>query len=116
MERSGGNPSWKCDRGEQMTTRLNPYIGFDGNARSAMEFYAAVFGGTLTLNTYGAIGGVDGPGAEKIMHGMLETDGGLTLMGADAPPETEYEPGNNVSVSLSGDDGDELRGYWQKLA
>jgi PhnB protein len=103
----------RYDQGEQMTSRLNPYLSFDGNARSAMEFYEQVFGGTLTLNTYGGIGGVEGPDADKIMHGMLETAGGLTLMGADAPPGTEYKPGNNISVSLSGDDANELRGYWR---
>jgi PhnB protein len=95
---------------------LNPYISFDGNARQAMEFYQGVFGGSLTLNTYGEYGAQDAPEADKIMHGMLETDAGLTLMGADTPPGTEHEPGNNISVSLSGEDADELRGYWEKLA
>jgi PhnB protein len=99
-----------------MASRLNPYISFDGNARAAMEFYELVFGGTLSLNTYGDAGGMEGPGAEKIMHGMLETTSGFTLMGADAPPGTEHTPGNNIAVSLSGDDGDELRGYWKKLS
>jgi PhnB protein len=28
----------------------------------------------------------------------------------------DYNPGNNMAVSLSGDDGDELRGYWEKLS
>ena len=27
-----------------------------------------------------------------------------------------YEAGKRISVSLSGDDGDELRGYWEKLS
>ncbi len=99
-----------------MTSRLNPYISFDGNARAAMEFYEGVFGGTLTLNTYGDLGGADGPGADKIMHGMLETGTGLTLMGADVAPGMEHEPGNNIAVSLSGDDAAELRGYWEKLS
>ena len=27
-----------------------------------------------------------------------------------------YEPGTNITVSLSGDDSDELRGYWTKLS
>lgn len=98
------------------TTTLNPYITFDGNARQAMEFYRDVFGGDLTLNTYGQFGAQDSPTADKIMHGMLATDRGLVLMGADNPPEMQYRPGNNVAISLSGDEGDELRGYWQKLS
>ncbi len=99
-----------------MASRLNPYIGFDGNARQAMEFYESVFGGTLALSTFGEFGAQEAPEADKIMHGMLETDSGFTLMGSDTPPGTEYKPGNNISVSLSGDDDEELRGYWDKLA
>jgi PhnB protein len=99
-----------------MSARLNPYITFNGNARSALEFYEGVFGGTLTLNTFGELGGEGGAGADNIMHGMLETSGGFTLMGADTPPGMEYAPGNNMAVSLSGDDADELRRYWDALS
>ncbi|MDT2010210.1 VOC family protein [Rhodococcus opacus] len=98
-----------------MASRLNPYISFAGNAREAMEFYQGVFGGTLNLNTFGEYGSPDAEGADKIMHGMLETDSGFTLMGADTPPGMEHNPGTNIAVSLSGDDADRLRGYWEKL-
>jgi PhnB protein len=98
-----------------MASRLNPYISFDGNAREAMEYYEGVFGGALTLNTFGEYGQSDSSIANKIMHGNLETARGFTLMGADNPPGAEYKPGNNIAVSLSGDDSDELRGYWTKL-
>jgi PhnB protein len=99
-----------------VTSRLNPYISFAGNARNALQFYADVFGGTLNVNTFGDYGAPDGPGADNIMHGMLETPSGFTLMGADTPPGAEHNEGNNISVSLSGDDGEELRGYWEKLS
>jgi PhnB protein len=99
-----------------MASVLNPYITFDGNAREAMEFYERVFGGTLRLNTFGELGGPDAPNPDEIMHGQLETDGGLTLMGADPPPGMAHRPGNNFAVSLSGDDDAELRGYWEKLS
>jgi PhnB protein len=99
-----------------MASRLNPYITFADNARQAMEFYKGVFGGNLTLNTFGEFGAQDSPGADKIMHGMLETDSGFALMGADNPPGTERNPGDNIAISLSGDDAEELRGYWQKLS
>jgi PhnB protein len=74
-----------------------------------------VFGGNLTLNTFGELGGPDNPDPDKIMHGQLETDRGFTLMGADNPPGMEHQPGNNMAVSLSGDDED-LRGYWEWLS
>jgi PhnB protein len=99
-----------------MASRLNPYISFAGNARQAMEFYERVFGGTLVLNTFGESGAQDAPESDNIMHGMLETGSGFTLMGADTPPGMEHNPGNNIAVSLSGDDEDELRGYWDKLS
>ena len=99
-----------------MASRLNPYISFDGNARPAMEFYQRVLGGTLNLNTFGEFGQPGAPEADKIMHGTLETDPGFTLMGADLPPGTAHNPGDNIAVSLSGDDADALRGYWEKLS
>jgi PhnB protein len=99
-----------------MTSRLNPYISFKDNARQAMEFYQGVFGGDLSLNTFGEYGDPNAPSAELIMHGMLETSDGFTLMGADTPPGMEYTPGNTMSVSLSGDDADALRGWWEKLS
>jgi PhnB protein len=99
-----------------VASRLNPYISFAGNARQAMEFYKGVFGGTLSVNTFGEFGAPDPADADKIMHSRLETDNGFVLMGADTPPGMEHNPGNNIAVSLSGDDGDELRGYWEKLS
>ena len=100
-----------------MASRLNPYISFRDNARQAMEFYRDVFGGELTVNTFGESGGAEGtPEADKIMHAQLETDRGFTLMASDTPAEMPYNPGSNISISLSGDDADDLRGYWEKLS
>jgi PhnB protein len=94
--------------GGAVPSRLNPYISFPGTAREAMEFYNGVFGGALTLNTFGELGGPEAPNPDQIMHGMLETDRGMTLMAADTPPGVEHQPGNNIAVSL--------RGYWEKLS
>ncbi|MEV6961188.1 VOC family protein [Streptomyces sp. NPDC051207] len=99
-----------------MASRLNPYLTFDGDARQAMEFYQEVFGGTLDLNRFGDFGQADTPDADKIMHAMLETPAGFTLMGSDNPPGMELVKGTNHAVSLSGEDDAELRGYWAKLS
>jgi PhnB protein len=99
-----------------VASRLNPYISFEHDARQAMEFYKDVFGGTLALSTFGEFGQADSPIADKIMHGVLETDSGFTIMGADTPPGMDRNPGDNITVSLSGDDADQLRGYWDKLS
>ena len=102
-----------------MTSRLNPYISYPGTARQAMEFYRGVFGGELHMNTFGEFGGAggpDGPDPEGIMHAQLETPSGYTIMASDTPPGMNVTAGTNMSVSLSGDDGDALRGYFQKLS
>ena len=98
-----------------MASRLNPYLNFNGNARQALEFYRSVFGGTLTLSTFAEFGAADGPDADKIMHGQLETDAGYTLMAADVPSHMQYEPPGGYAVSLSGDD-DALHSYWDQLS
>ena len=100
-----------------MPTILNPYISFRDTAKQAMEFYQTVFGGELNLSTFGDFQASDDPAEkDKIMHGQLTSPGGLVLMGADTPNRMDYTPGDNFSVSLSGDDEAELRGFWDKLA
>jgi PhnB protein len=99
----------------RMASRLNPYLNFGGNAREAMEFYATVLGGELTLNTFGELGGPDAETPDNIMHGQLVSDRGYWLMGSDTAPGTEGTP-ENSAVSISGDDGDALRGYFEALS
>jgi PhnB protein len=98
-----------------MASRLNPYLTFNGNARAAMEAYQRIFGGDLTLSTFGEFGAPDPTIADQIMHGQLETDAGYTLMGADNPPGSEFSPGNTIAISLSGDDAAQLHRYWDAL-
>ncbi|NLU68128.1 VOC family protein [Streptomyces sp. HNM0574] len=99
-----------------MTSRLNPYITFDGDARQAMDFYRSVFGGEVERMTFAEMGMADSPDAQKVMHSMLVTPSGFTLMAADCPQGMSYDPGDNITVSLSGDDAEELHGYWAKLS
>jgi PhnB protein len=98
-----------------VTSILNPYLSFRDEAKPAMEFYRHVFGGALNVSTFGEFGDPAAPEAQLIMHAQLTTDAGFTLMGADTPPGQDYTPGGNFAVSLSGDDADDLRGYWTKL-
>jgi PhnB protein len=97
---------------------LNPYLSFTGNARDALEFYRSVFGGELTISTYGEFqmaeaGSAD---ADRVMHGQLTTPSGFTLMASDIPPGMPLDQGSSITISLSGSEGDELRGYWDGLA
>ena len=98
-----------------MATLLNPYVSFPGTARSALEFYQSVFGGDLDIHPFGEYGQADAPEADNVMHATLTSAAGFTLMASDNPPGWAHQPGNNISISLSGDDEAELRGYWDKL-
>ena len=101
-----------------MSTKLNPYLGFRDNARQAMEFYQTVFGGDLTVSTFRDFHASEDPAElDKVMHSALETPTGFNLMASDTPNSMDYKPGNNYSVSLSGDSEDAavLRGYWDRL-
>jgi PhnB protein len=105
-----------------MTTRLNPYLNFAGTARQAMEFYQSVLGGDLRVNTFSEYGGApEGLEADNVMHALLETPSGFTLMASDSSGPTggsggqaTSDPGG-VALSLSGEDAEELRGYWERL-
>lgn len=100
-----------------MSTQLNPYLSFRDNAKEAMEFYQSVFGGELTISTFAEFQVSDDLAEQdKVMHSMLESPNGLVLMASDTPNRMEFTPGNNFSVSLSGEDEAELRGYWEKLS
>jgi PhnB protein len=100
-----------------MQSRLNPYLGFKDNARDAMEFYQSVFGGDLTVSTFKELNASSDPSEDNlVMHSMLEAPNGMVLMGSDTPSRMEYRPGTNFSVSLSGDNEQELSDYFRRLS
>ncbi|ACZ22060.1 uncharacterized conserved protein [Sanguibacter keddieii DSM 10542] len=97
-------------------TTLNPYLNFRGTAREAITFYQSVLGGELTLSTFGEFQMAQDPSqADLVMHSQLTTDGGLVLMASDTPDGMDLTVGSNVSISLSGDDEAEIRGYWDGI-
>jgi PhnB protein len=101
-----------------MVTRLNPYITFGGNAREAMEFYQSVLGGELEVSTWGDM--PDMPGNDpsmhdKVMHSQLTVDDSVTLMAADMPGATGPQ-GSPITLSLSGEDEDRLRDWYDRLS
>lgn len=99
-----------------MATKLNPYISFRDNAREAMEFYETVFGGRLEIRTFKDFNAVREPEDENlVMHAVLYAANGFEFMASDTPKRMEYSPGNNISLSLSGEDEAELTGYFNKL-
>jgi PhnB protein len=97
-----------------MTSQLNPYLNFNGDARQALEFYASVFGGDLNLTTFADFG-MTGADGDRVMHGVLTAPSGYTIMGADVTSNMEFHPAAGFAVSLSGAD-EALRGYWDQLS
>ncbi|WP_461088177.1 VOC family protein [Spirosoma gilvum] len=106
----------------QAATQLNPYLFFGGNCREAMEFYKSVFGGELTISTFG-----EGPAdahqdpkanseetKEKIMHARLNGD--VVLLASDDPNSDEPKNISQISLSLEGSDEARLSGYFEKLS
>jgi PhnB protein len=96
-----------------MAQQLNPYITFNGNCAEAIGFYASVLGGEPQLMTFRESGtDVDG-----IMHAALDTPAGFHIFASDAVAGMgePFQPGNNLQISLSGDEADALRGYWTGL-
>ena len=99
-----------------MSMRLNPYLQFSNNAAEALEFYKGVLGGDVVISRFKEYG-TEGADGDLVMHGQLETDAGFTIMAADTPSFMSGRANeSNITVSLSGDDSDTLRRYWQGLS
>lgn len=110
MGKAGPAPNPK---GMPMSQQFNPYITFNGTCAEAMAFYADALGGEPRVMTFRQ-SGMDFDG---VMHAALETPQGFHLFASDhVEGMGDYQPGNNVQLSLSGDDEDALRGYWDALS
>jgi PhnB protein len=83
---------------------LDPYLFFNGNAKEAMEFYKNVFGGDLSITTFGEAMPDNPEMKDKIMHAMASD-------GSKASEKTA-----KIELSLSGDDEQKLKGYYEKLS
>jgi PhnB protein len=97
-------------------TKLDPYLTFNGNTKEAMEFYRDVLGGKLEMQTFGE-SPMESPEEQKdrIMHARLDADG-YTIMASDSRPDEPVTGGDNVSLSLQGEDGARLKDVFNALA
>ncbi|MET0716711.1 MAG: VOC family protein [Mycetocola sp.] len=90
------------------------YVSFPGTARSALGFYADVFGGELSLHTYEEFGRNDGP-PDAIAHGVLT--GVVGLAGSDAAAGEKTVLLQGVMLSLLGNaEPDVLHQWFDDLA
>lgn len=98
--------------------KLNPYLHLNGRCREAFAFYAATFGGEITMMmTFGdSPMCADMPAAvhHRVMHAQLNI-GDQVLMGADSHDET-IETLNGFSVSLNVDNVAEAERLYAALS
>jgi PhnB protein len=100
-----------------MQTKLNPYLNFKDNTRQAMEFYNSIFGGKLQMSTFKEFHASQTPAEDNlIMHAELNAGDVLTFFASDTPARMEFRPGTNMSLSLTGDNEEELKAYFKKLS
>lgn len=116
-----------------MTLATTTHLNFRGVARQALEFYQSVFGGELTIATYGDFGmPADVPGADKVVFGKLTAEDGIRLMAYDIPGRDDSDAAvtagstrreNGVTItdrtffqSLDAGSIQEATTYWERLA
>jgi PhnB protein len=101
-----------------MSIETTPHLNFDGNARAALDFYAAAFGGAVAAMTYGQMGASDDPAcADRIVFGQVSTPAGFRVMAFDVWPHQPYDQGSNAFyVYVHGTDAEEVTRYWDGLA
>lgn len=98
-----------------MSTTLNPYLNFDGDAEAAMKFYAEALQGKLEIMRFGDSPVPVGEGDKnRVMHSTLKTEA-ITIMAADTPRHMKRTAGNSVHLSLSFDSEAEQQRVWDRL-
>lgn len=98
-----------------MGISLNPYLNFPGNAAEAMAYYQGIFGGQVSISTFGEFG-MEGVPPNGTMHAEL-THPLFTIMASDALPGAELTWGGTRNyICFVGDDVEVLEGWYQALA
>jgi len=104
-----------------MAVTTTTHLNFRGQARAALDLYAAVFGGEVQAFTF-AQGGderdtADGAVADQLKWGGVQSPTGFSVMAFDVPPGRAYDQGTDaVYVSVRGDDAAEVTRFFEGLA
>lgn len=103
------------------STSIVTYLSFPGTTREAMTFYQEVFGGELTVNTFGEFQAVPegDPATDKVMHANLQSDS-FRIMASDYDERfiggVPYSVGQHASTSVVLDDAEDGRRIFDALA
>jgi PhnB protein len=100
-----------------MSITVTPHLNFRGDAREALEFYRAAFGGELAIVSYADLGNADPATAAHVSWGQVTAPSGFRIMAYDVYPHLEWDQGSDpFFVSVRGTDTAELHRYWDGLA
>lgn len=104
-----------------MTTRLNPYLTFDGNTKEAVYFYEKALGGkVMGLMTFGDMPAdpnypIAEEAKERVMHAHLKV-GEADLMFSDTFPGMPYQAGGDtVQIAIHPESEDRAREIFAAL-
>jgi PhnB protein len=118
LSAAGARPSCNKMTTRETTMKLNPYLTFHGNARTAFEFYAQVLRGQIVMMlTNGETPMRDqcSPGGlDRIAHTRLVI-GDQVLMASDAPEGMTCET-QGMMVSLNVDTPGEAERIYNELS
>jgi len=100
-----------------MAIKTVTHLNFRGEARAALAFYQAVFGGKQAALSYRDAQAVqDESEADQIMWGEVDSDAGFHIMAYDVPGRLDWNRGEiPFFVSVRGDGAEEISGYWDRL-
>lgn len=114
-----------------MTVTAVAHLNFHGQAREALEFYRSVFGGEVSIATYGQFGiPVEPTDVDKVVFGQVNAGNGFRVLaydvpGQDAPagpsPTTHRRNGTTITtetffLSAQAQTLDEAASYWAGLS
>ena len=101
--------------------KLIPYINLAGNAEEAMNFYKDVFGGNAEIMRWSDMPPnpkmpVSDEWKNKIMHGSLAIQEGVSVYLADSLQEEPPAGSKSVFIHIEFDSEDELRKAFDELS
>lgn len=98
-----------------------PYVSFNGNCRSAVEYYHSVIGGKLDIMLYSDMPGSEGVelsenSKNRVMHSAIVFEDGNAIYFSDAWEEAPVQIGNNSTIHLVVDNEKDVYDFIEKLA
>lgn len=98
--------------------KIEPYLHFGGNCEEVMNFYKSIFGGELEISRFSDFAGPDQAPQDKpegVMHSTLKSDS-MSFMASDGMSDKSQIVGDNISMSIAGDDEAQLTGFFNGLS